>query len=174
MPRLEVVHVSTRDAFLDSAARHGLLIAVAACGGSDEPELPDATAASVLAYLEEMDYQQSWELWPGKGEKYEGGEPHGMLLTTYLNPAAYDALDGKDGVMPNGAILVKENYTPESNYAANTVMHKMSGYNPDHNDWFWLKVLADGTVEKEGMVEGCQNCHGEVRDNDYVWTGLLK
>ena len=59
----------------------------------------------MLAYLEEMDYQQSWELWPGKGEKYEGGEPHGMLLTTYLNPAAYDALDGKDGVMPNGAIL---------------------------------------------------------------------
>jgi hypothetical protein len=105
MPRLEVVHVSTRDAFLDSAARHGLLIAVAVCGGSDEPELPDATAASVLANLEEMDYQQSWELWPGKGEKYEGGEPHGMLLTTYLNPAAYDALDGKDGVMPNGAIL---------------------------------------------------------------------
>ena len=53
-------------------------------------------------------------------------------------------------------------------------MHKMSGYNPDHNDWFRLKVLADGTVEKEGMVEGCQNCHGEVRDNDYVRTGLLK
>ena len=64
-------------------------IAMAACdliGG--EPDLPDTTAASVLDYLDEVDYQESWELWPGFGEKYQGGEPHGMLLTTYLNPAA--------------------------------------------------------------------------------------
>ena len=48
-------------------------------------------------------------------------------------------------------------------------MYKRTGYNPDHNDWFWLKVLADGTVEKEGMVMGCQECHGDVKDNDYIW-----
>ena len=50
-------------------------------------------------------------------------------------------------------------------------MYKKSGYNPQHNDWFWVKALADGTVEKEGMVEGCQNCHGDVKENDYIWTG---
>ena len=149
-------------------------ITVAACGGSDEPELPGTNAASVLAYLEEVDYQKSWELWPGVGEKYQGSDPHGMLLTTYLNPAAFDALADKEGVMPNGAIIVKENYTPEGQLAANTVMYKESGYNPEHNDWFWAKVLADGTVEKEGMVEGCQTCHGDARDNDYVWTGPLE
>ena len=97
-----------------------------------------------------------------------------MLLTTYVNPAVYDALTGKDGIMPDGAIIVKENYTPEGNLDANTVMYKKSGYNADHHDWFWLKVLADGTVAKEGMVEGCQSRHSEVKDNDYVWTGLLK
>ncbi len=128
--------------------------AVAACGGSDEPELPGATAASVLAYLEEVDYQESWELWPGRGEKYQGGDPHRMLLGTYLNPAAYDALGDKAGVMPNGAIILKENYTPEGDLAANTVMYKKPGYDPDHNDWFWLKVLTNGTGEKEGMVRG--------------------
>ena len=53
-------------------------------------------------------------------------------------------------------------------------MYKKSGYNPEHNDWFWAKVLAYGTVEKEGMVEGCQTCHGDARDNDYVWTGPLE
>ena len=137
------------------------------------PTLPSTTAASVLDYLEKVNYQETWQLWPGKGEKYQGDEPHGMLLTTYLNPAAFDALDGKKGVMPDGAIIVKENYTPEGVYDANTVMYKKSGYNPDHNDWFWLKVLADGTVAKEGMVEGCQMCHGDAKDNDYVWTGPL-
>lgn len=95
-------------------------------------------------------------------------------MTTYLNPAAFEALDDKAGVLPNGAIVVKENYTPGSELAATTVMYKRSGYNPDHNDWFWLKVLADGIVEKEGMVMGCQECHGDVKDNDYIWTGPLK
>ena len=149
------------------------VIVVAACGGS-EPELPATSADAVIAYLEEAGYQDSWELWPGLSEKYPSEEPHGMLLTTYLNRAAYDALDGKEGAMPDGAIIVKENYTSDGDFAANTVMYKSSGYNPDHNDWFWLKVLADGTVEKQGMVEGCQTCHGDVRDNDYIWTGPLK
>ena len=153
-----------------------MAIAIAGCGGADEPELPGTTASSVLSYLEETDYQESWELWPGLGEKYTGQEPHGMLLTTYLTPGAYDALTGKKGVMPNGAIIVKENYTPEGTFAANTVMYKKAGYNPEHNDWFWLKVLADGTVEKEGRVPGCQACHGlpDRKANDYIITGPLK
>ena len=155
----------------------GGTVAAAGCT-SDEPELPDTTAASVLTYLEEVDYQnnEDWKLWPGLGEKYKGQEPHGLLLTTYLNPLAYDALTGKKGSMPNDAIIVKENYTPEGEFAANTVMYKKSGYNPEHNDWFWLKVLADGTVDKEGMVPGCQACHGlpDRKANDYIITGPLR
>ena len=37
--------------------------------GSGEPELPDTTADSMLAYLDEVDYRESWELWPGLGKK---------------------------------------------------------------------------------------------------------
>ena len=128
-------------------------IAAAGCA-SDEPELPDTTAASVLAYLEEVDYQnnEDWKLWPGLGEKYQGQEPHGMLLTTYLNPLAYDALTGKKGSMPNDAIIVKENYTPEGEFAANTVMYKKSGYNPRAQ----RLVLAEGP----GGWDGGQGGHG--------------
>ena len=105
------------------------VMAPAACGESDGPELPDTTAASVIAYLDEVNYQESWDLWPGLGEKVEGGEPHGMLLTTYLNPVALQAFNDKAG-----AIIVKENYMLDGTLAANTVMYKQSGYNPDHND----------------------------------------
>ena len=49
-----------------------IAVGLAACGGASEPELPDTTAASVVAYLDEVDYTESWELWPGLGEKYEG------------------------------------------------------------------------------------------------------
>ena len=85
---------------------------VAACGSSGEPELPDTTSASVLAYLEEVDYQNNddWKLWPGTEEKYQGDDPHGMLLTTYLNPAAFEAVE-KSATTPDGSIIVKENYT---------------------------------------------------------------
>ena len=138
-----------------------------------EMELPDTTGAALWAYLESSDYRASWELWPGKGELYVGQEPHGALLTTYLNPAAHAAVTGMAGSMPAGAIIVKENYMPDSTLAATTVMYKVEGYDPDHNDWYWVKRLADGTIEVEGRGAGCIACHGAQSANDFVFTGSL-
>lgn len=149
------------------------IIAVAACGKASEPELPSASADDVIAYLEKVDYRENWHLWPGLGELYAASEPHGNLITTYLNDMAHGALNEKAGSMPDGAIIVKENYSSEGVFEANTVMYKRSGFDPEHNDWFWLKVLEDGTIEEEGRAEGCQSCHGQVKVNDYVWSGPL-
>ena len=141
------------------------VLALTACG-SDKPELPDTTGASMRAYLNAVDYQNNddWKLWPGTTTMYQGDDPHGAKLTTRLNPAAFDAIGG---TMPDGAIIVKENYNPAGELGATTVMYKRSGYNPEHNDWFWVKELADGIFEKEGKVMGCQDCH--VDGTDYVW-----
>ena len=159
---------------LPAVALLAMLLVMAACGGSDDSgeavdmELPDTTSASVIAYLDEVDYQNNddWSLFPGSTEMYAGTDPHGMLLTTYVNSAAFEAIEAGE-TTPSGSILVKENYSPEGNLGAITVMYKKSGYNPDHNDWYWLKELADGTVEKEGMVMGCQECHQDV--SDYIF-----
>jgi hypothetical protein len=137
-------------------------------------DLPDTTGAAMLQHLTEQNYQETWELWPGKGELYKGVEPHGMLLTTYLNQAAFEALNIKLGSMPDGAIIVKENYMPDGTYDAMTVMYKVQGYNPDHNDWFFTKIGADGGAQAEGRVEDCQTCHSARRDNDHIYTGELK
>ena len=83
-----------------------------------------------MEYLKQVDYQSSWELWPGLGEKYPASEPHGALLTTYLNPVAFAALTGKSGSMPGGSIIVKENYTLEGIFDATTIMYKKAEYNP--------------------------------------------
>lgn len=120
--------------------------------------LPDTTAQAVWAYLQEVDYR-GWELWPGKGELYEGTEPHGMRLTTYLNGAAHDALTTGSGPMPNGAIIVKENYRPDSTLAAVTVMYSAEGYDAEHNDYFWAKYQTDGSVDAAGRVQSCISCH---------------
>ena len=135
------------------------------------PELPDTTAASMMAYLERVDFQSNWRLWPGKGEKYLSSGGHSVLLTTWANPPAYAAVTGKRGVMPPNSIIVKQNHTAEGELRGTTVMYKVEGYYPEHNDWFWLKVLPDGTVDQEGTPDGCVVCHAELKSNDYVWTG---
>ena len=155
----------TRKMFLLPLA--GLLAAVlalAACGGTSEPALPETTEASLLAYLEEEDYQANWSLWPDSTEKYPGEDPHGALLTIRMNDAAFNAVGG---TMPDGAIIVKDNHTPAGDLAAITVMYKQEGYDPDNGNWFWLKNTTDGSDDRAGMLGGCQDCH--VDGVDYVW-----
>ena len=126
------------------------LIAVSRVRRTRAPDPPEPSATALMEYLEEVDYRENWSLWPGLGEKYSAREPHGALITTYLNPLALDALMGKKGTMPEGAIIVKENYTSDGEFEAHTVMYKKAGFNPDHNNWFWLKVLEDGTSGGRG------------------------
>ncbi len=131
--------------------------------------LPDTTAQAVWSYLQEQSYRDSWELWPNKGELYQGGEPHGMLLTTYLNDEALDALANDSGPLPHGSIVVKENFMPDSTLAAITVMYAAEGNDAEHNDWFWAKYQPDGSVDAAGRVQSCISCH-EAGQRGYLRT----
>ena len=42
-------------------------------------------------------YKNKFKLWPGKGEMYQGREPHGSLLTTYVNKIALKSVKKKKG-----------------------------------------------------------------------------
>lgn len=135
---------------------------------------PDTTAEAVWSYLEEENYQENWEVWPEKEPYYEGVEPHGALLTTYVNSMAMEGLTGNDSTLPDRSIIVKDNFMPDSTLAATTVMYKVPGFDPENNDWWWLKRNADGEIEAAGRGEGCISCHGTAADNDYVLTGTLE
>ena len=135
------------------------------------PELPGTTGAAMIAYLAEVDYRSNWRRWPGLGEKYPSTGAHTVLLTTYVNPSARAAITGKEGAMRPDSIIVKESYTESGKFRNITVMYKVAGYHPEHNDWFWLKVLEDGTVDQEGKPDGCFVCHAERKNNDYIWIG---
>jgi hypothetical protein len=106
---------------------------------------------------------------------YEGTSPHGAYLTTYVNPYAFAAIDGKKGEMPNGAIVVKENYTKDKKLAAVTVMRKVAGFAPDSGNWFYLKYNpSNHQVQASGDVDSCRSCHAKVKNNDWLFTGSLK
>ena len=135
-----------------AAVAIGLAVVVAACGSSDGGDAgdaavsvtpPDTSGAAIWAHIHEANYSTDWELWPEKGRLYRGTQPHGALLTTYLNDIAFEALTSGAASMPAGAVIVKENYMPDSTLAAVTTMLKVPGYNADHNDWFLYETPSE-------------------------------
>lgn len=132
-----------------------------------------AYAAELWQRLQEANYDAEWPTVPGKGELYPGQPPHGALLSTYLNESALDALENRPGEMPDGAIVIKENYQPDETLAAITVMEKRAGYAPAYGDWYWARYGPDGTVQGGGTIESCIACHAAVRTNDYIFTFVV-
>ena len=142
-------------------------------------------AGQLWAMMQKEDYRNTWKMWPGKEAFYKGSHPHGALLTTYVSESAHDAIVNKKGSLPDGAIIIKENYMPDKKLGAITVMKREAGYNPDAGDYFWVKFGGDGsvlTMKKEdgsemalaGKVPGCIGCHSAVKVNDFLFTGPIK
>lgn len=118
---------------------------------------------------------------------YEGLEPHGLMLETFYTDAE---VDGR-----RGALVVKRNYgpagvemdqimaNPEKHLGSVTVMfQREDGYDPDNQNWFWVKYLPDGSLDKnpkgmelagrvaKGADQGCIACHSGAPGEDYLWT----
>lgn len=172
---------SANDYIFTSPLREGVSEAVKV-----EREIPDIEkmAHELWNKMQSENYHVNWKMWPGKEACYEGKEPHGAFLTTYVNTAAHEVIMQKKEKMPPGAIIIKENYMPDKNIASITVMHKIEGFAPDAFDWFWVKFAPNGKVMTEekdgktitlaGKVAGCIECHGKQTSNDYIFTSPLK
>lgn len=170
----EHAHYSPFTKILVAAA---IIATATACGMGQRSDLSQGlsnpNADTVWQHVKKSHFQQEWPFWPGKSAFYQGTQPHGAVLMTYVNPVAHEAMmKGSVDQLPIGSIIVKENYSPDRVLQATTVMYKAAeGYNPDHNDWFWLKRTADGTVAASGKVDGCQACH-QQSSTDYLMTPL--
>lgn len=118
---------------------------------------------------------------------YDGIEPHGMMLETFYTSITVDG--------HSGDLVVKRNYGPEgvtanqvladpiTHLGAVTVMFRReAGYDADNADWFWVKYLPDGSLDKNpagmqlaGRVgkdadAGCIACHVGAGGDDYLFT----
>lgn len=96
-----------------------------------------------------------------------GQSPHGVLHKIYVNRELLESIPVSETV-PNGSIIIKENYTPDRELDKITVMAKIEGYNPEHNDWFWAAYSSEGEVLVEGTPGGCISCHQGMKSNDYI------
>jgi hypothetical protein len=118
---------------------------------------------------------------------YEGTDPHGMMLETFYSSATINGHTGdlivKRNYGPAGVSMEEVMSHPDKHLGAITVMFRReAGYDPEDQNWFWVKFLPDGTVDKnpkgmmlagqvaKGMDVGCIACHSNAGGGDFVFT----
>ncbi len=131
-------------------------------------------AQALWRYMTVENPYQNNPTWPGKEGFYESTMPPGNILKLFVNDIALDTIVNKKGTFPEGALLIKENYTDDKKLFLITVMYKAKGFNPAGHDWYWVKYKPDGEARLEGKVDACIDCHVGVANNDYVFTGSIK
>ena len=164
------------------------LITLAQTGGGEMSD--EAQATALWERIQSEDYT-AWEHeTDAPAGFYEGNEPHGLILRSYMNPTSFEAAQSMPGTFPEDSLIVKENHLAdgvqvnrededravegfEGNLESVTVMLKVPGYNPDAGDWFWAKYGTDGSIQAAGQVDGCIGCHTQVADNDYVFDAQV-
>ncbi len=135
---------------------------------------PAANATAVWTFINAADYSHKWKMWPGSEALHPGAEPHGTMVTTYVNSSAFNAIKRKKGKMPYGAVIVIENYNKNKKLKTIDVMYKVKGYNPKGGDWYWAQFKVNGKALAEGKIDECIQCHEAQKKNDYVWSSKLK
>jgi hypothetical protein len=152
------------------------LLLTAGCGNGKEAErtdLPALGAEEIDGELlwrritEQTDYE-NYPFWPDHRGMQPGQAPHGPYHRIFINSTLYSALPAPDKTAPNGAIIVKENYTGDKSLNSLTVMAKIKGYAPGAADWFWAKYSPKGDIQAQGTPPPCISCHAGMRDNDYI------
>ena len=138
-----------------------------------EKGIPDLTKETITGEklwerISKEDNYKKYPTWPEYEGMQPGKSPHGRFHKIYINPRLRNSLPLKEKITPIGSIIVKENYTPDEELGAYTVMAKVKDYNTNHNDWFWVKYDKNGKVLAEGKFDMCINCHIGSKNNDYL------
>lgn len=154
---------------LAALAAAALLLPIALQAAGPAPE-----GKALLEHITKADPYVKWQLMPGTMKMRTGAEPHGALQNVYVNAAAFKAFKDKAGSLPDGAVIVKENYMADKKLAAVTVMYKKKGYNPEGGDIMWLKYGPDMKILAEGKAAMCISCHASAKANDFVLLAPLK
>jgi len=106
-------------------------------------------------------------------------DPHSnAYINVFVNQTGRTAMVGRKGeAFPAGSVIVKEKLTDSQGTSPEllTVMIKRSpGYNPAVGDWEFAVVDGKATsVQAEGKLANCAQCHKSASGSDYVFRSYL-
>lgn len=139
-------------------------------GGMPQAAEPSAATKAIWAQI------QGYSSWPTFAENPSPkmSDSHmKMFVVSHYNDVVGAAITSKTLPLPDGAIIVKDNFMMASDTApmAVTVMAKQAG------KWYWVEAMPDGMVmldpmgkPLEGDVAMCTGCHSSGQANDFVLT----
>ena len=130
-----------------------------------------------------MDGHDGWLM---QSDIMPGMSPHGAFIRVYYNVVTIDGMPYhvvvKDNYGGEGVTLKMVRENPADYLMAVTPMvQREKGYDPDNNDWYWVKYGPDGMVSMDGknmamagrvakgMPAGCIACHTKAGDGDYLF-----
>jgi len=141
-------------------------------GGASAPVLTAASADTKVLWSDISGYAK-WGQFPQSTERTLSKTHNNMFVISYINDVVTKAVADGTVPLPDGAIIVKENYAKKDDLMpmALTVMSKMG------QEWYWAQGTPDGKVfgGPDGPLEGknvgmCVMCHGAATNNDSVLT----
>lgn len=141
-------------------------------GGMVAPETTEPSPDTQAIWTQIADYAKSWTVL-GASTPAPSMSHANMYVVTYHNDVVGDAIANNTLPLPDGAILVKDNFmSPDDAMPmAVTVMAKQAGA------WYWIRATPDGKVfvgpdqkPMEGDVAMCAGCHSGAADNDSVFS----
>jgi hypothetical protein len=125
------------------------------------------SAKTLWTRIKQEDKYTKYKSWPGYDGMHPGKAPHGRYHKIYVNDIALNSLPNTKRVLPEGSIIVKENFSGDKEMVAITMMAKVNGYNPSAGDWFWAKYDIKNKSFKSGKPAKCIECHTAEKNNDY-------
>ncbi len=146
-------------------------------GGSDDVEFANKLWTAMDGYQD----------WPMRSGVYPGASPHGKFLKLYYNMVHVKGkpyhIVVKDNFGGEDATQEKVAESPGDYLAAVTIMlQREDGYDPDNNNWFWVKYGPDGKIltnpkgvalagrVAKGTGQACISCHANAKGDDYLFT----
>jgi len=134
--------------------------ACAAANVTEEGQVSDEDARHAMRLFRQY---RTWER--ANAQPYES-EPHGLLLTDFVNNLARDAWLARRGY-PVGAALAAEGWRKNVRAMVWLMEKRPPGFDSEHGDWWYATVDPDGKVRNAGRVAACIDCHATAA-NDYV------
>lgn len=100
-------------------------------------------------------------------------DPHiKKFVHVYVSLSGEFAMRTRDGVFPEGAIVLKEKFSDAT--GTNTelftgMIKREPGYNPECGDWEFFTLPGDASrISERGKIQNCMDCHVEYKDQDFV------
>ena len=156
--------------------------AMAACSARKHAE--PMVAAHAMTAMEDhsildplaIDFEGAFTRQASRPYRSESHAMGNVYVMPWVNDAGLDAYRALSGPLPAGTVIVKEHFPVQDDMASESraaylVMAKMpTGYDADHDDWYYAMVddMAH-EVKAQGKVEMCVGCHMQAAGTDYVF-----